>query len=148
MRLTKSLHVLIIDDDEDMCCYLRQLVQQIDRISVQCKIFSNPYDALLEMVKQEFDLVFVDINIPEISGPEILITMDQIIKNDRILQKSDLYQKKVPVILMSSSDRFLQNQYSLNNFIIEQRVLKKDIKHIIQQKIYSLENLNENSSTP
>lgn len=131
-----------------MCCYLRQLVQQIDRISVQCKIFSNPYDALLEMVKQEFDVVFVDINIPEISGPEILITMDQIIKNDRILQKSDLYQKKVPVILMSSSDRFLQNQYSLNNFIIEQRVLKKDIKKIIQQKIYSLENLNENSSTP
>ncbi len=145
MTAHKKLYVLIIDDDLDMCEALDHMFRQFDKAWMTYKIYKDPYDALLEMANKEYDLLLVDINIPEISGPEILKTMDDFISMDETIKKSNLYQEKVPVVLMSSSPALLKIEILLNHFHIQQRVLKKDLKSFIHDRLaYSQGRLNEN----
>jgi len=61
--------ILIIDDEQDVCDVLG------DELTDQgycCTKVLNSNDALMEMVKQHFDVVLVDLRLPGVSGMEVL----------------------------------------------------------------------------
>ncbi len=135
MIVDTCLHILIVDDDLDMVAVFDNMLGKFSPSQVIYKIVANPYDALLDMANNEYDLMFIDINIPEISGYEILLRMDDFIQGDRTIKNSNLYQKKVPVILMSSSSTLLKRDVTLQHFNIQHKVLKQDITKFISSRL-------------
>ena len=129
-----------------MCAAFDHMLQKFDSSSLAYKIIANPYDALLDMANNEYDLLLIDINIPELSGHEILTTMDDFINADNDIKQSNLYRHKVPVILMSSSATLLKRNISLKHFHVQQRILKENIKNFIDQQLaHAKGNLSENT---
>lgn len=146
MSVNTCLHILIVDDDLDMGAALDHMLGKFSPSQLNYKIVANPYDALLDMANNEYDLMFIDINIPEITGHEILSRMDVFIQEDRTIQKSNLYQKKVPVILMSSSPALLKRDVTLKHFYVQHKVLKQDISKLIHNRLAQTQgNLNEDA---
>jgi len=61
-------HILIIEDNEDHGYYLEFILNNkpylVDRLT-------NGQDALQQCKKKQYDLVIIDINLPDISGEEV-----------------------------------------------------------------------------
>jgi CheY-like chemotaxis protein len=127
------MHVLIVDDDLDMCVALEHMFRRFDSKTLTYKIVNDPYDALLEMSTKEYDLLLVDANIPEISGIELLTAMDDFIQNDEALKSSNLYRKQVPVVLMSSSPTLLKKDLTLKHFQVQKKLLKKNLQAYLNE---------------
>jgi len=70
LRLKKRLKVLIVDDDDQIRAYLRPIVGKMGRTDTVEEASGG--EQALEMVKQSrYDLVFLDINMPGLSGIEV-----------------------------------------------------------------------------
>ncbi|PZR36576.1 MAG: response regulator [Azospira oryzae] len=92
--LEKTISVMYIDDDEeDIALFQEALVDIGSPISFQS--FSNGFDALnyLEQAITLPDYLFLDVNMPRMSGKEILIHL-----------KKDSKLKSIPVILFTTSN--------------------------------------------
>jgi two-component system, LytTR family, response regulator len=86
---------LIIDDDPLVCDMLSHFVSKVDFLeySIQCQ---NGTDALNLLAVESFDLVFLDIDMPEVTGMEL-------IKN---------INPSIPVIIITSSPEFALESYN------------------------------------
>src|SRR5688500_8685693 len=73
------LNVIIIDDDRDGREFLHALLQQYfrDRIAVLATC-SSVAEGLLAIRKTEPDLIFLDIEMPQASGFELIESLDTI----------------------------------------------------------------------
>lgn len=61
-------NVLIVDDDEDIA----ELVSLIlKKENIESKIINNPLDVFAEIEKNEYNLILLDIMMPELSGTEL-----------------------------------------------------------------------------
>ena len=72
--------ILIVDDEEDITASVKMLVEGMGYSS---KIASSGLDALKALNKEKFDLVLLDIMMPQMSGREVLekIRADSKLKN-------------------------------------------------------------------
>jgi DNA-binding NtrC family response regulator len=61
-------HILIVDDDERICCLLEQLLVQSGYAVSTCRQAS---EALEELEKEQIDLVVTDVRLPGMSGVEL-----------------------------------------------------------------------------
>ena len=61
-------HILIIDDDRDMRYFLQQALSAAGN---QVEIAERGGEGLRKLLTEEFDLVLIEMNMPEISGPNI-----------------------------------------------------------------------------
>jgi PAS domain S-box-containing protein len=85
-----SGRLLVVDDDETNRDILRR---QLERHGYQVETVSNGRDALRRLTEREFDLVLLDIVMPEMDGFEVLSLM-----------KSDPGLRTLPVIMISALD--------------------------------------------
>lgn len=94
----KYKNILQIDDDYDDCEFFEQALKTVSNASYTS--VHNPVDALRKLVNKEIkpDLIFMDVNMPYMSGPELLTE----IKKRKII-------KNIPVILLSTSPFFHRN---------------------------------------
>ena len=65
------LNCILIDDEQHAIDLLEYHIKKIDYLNV-VKTFNNPLDALYFLESNTVDLVFLDINMPEISGMELI----------------------------------------------------------------------------
>jgi len=65
------LTCILIDDEQHAIDLLAYHIKKIDYLQV-VKTFNNPLDALFYLDNNTVDLVFLDINMPEISGIELM----------------------------------------------------------------------------
>jgi DNA-binding LytR/AlgR family response regulator len=66
---------IIIDDDEMSRETLRQMISQIDDLFL-IKAFADPLEALTFLKKETVDLIFLDVEMPNITGLELLNTLE------------------------------------------------------------------------
>lgn len=92
--MEKPLSILYIDDDEDDISIFREALRRISP-SISFHPFDNGFDALnyLEQTSELPDYLFLDINMPKMSGKEILRYLKQ---NHRL--------KVIPVIMFTTSN--------------------------------------------
>ena len=88
----KYLNILQIDDDSDDCEFFQQALVEVS--SAAYMALHNPIEALQKLIDKEVrpDLIFLDINMPLMSGIEFLA---EIKKRDVI--------KNIPVIIFSTA---------------------------------------------
>ncbi len=89
--------VLVVEDSEYI---LKIMVFMLKKMGYEVVGVEDGQKAIDTIRTQTFDLVFLDLNLPIVNGPEVC----KIIKSDETL-------KKIPVIFLSaSSDDVLQNE--------------------------------------
>ncbi len=89
-RLNLQGNILVVDDNEENRTIL---VQRLKRQHHQVDQAANGRDALEKLALQEFDLVLLDVLMPEMNGYEVLQTL----KSNRTLNH-------IPVIMLSALD--------------------------------------------
>jgi CheY-like chemotaxis protein len=67
--------VLVVDDDNLICWALEK---EFSAINFDARIVGNAADALAELRRQRFDIVFLDIHLPDLNGLELLREIDEI----------------------------------------------------------------------
>ncbi len=75
-------NILIIDDDQEMCLVLTTLVERAGHNSSYCLTLEQ---GLSEAIKEPFDIVFLDINMPDGSGLEILSNLQQVTSKPEVI---------------------------------------------------------------
>jgi adenylate cyclase len=89
-QVTLTAKLLVVDDDEanrDM------LSRRLERLGYQVALAENGRAALSMIAEEPFDLILLDIVMPELDGYEVLLRL-----------KADETQRHVPVIVLSASD--------------------------------------------
>lgn len=87
-----SYNILVVDDDEHTQTLISSFLKSE---GYNYKILSDSKNALKEIYKNQYDLVILDISMPEVSGLDILET----------LREDEMYKKTNVLMLTSSSNR-------------------------------------------
>ncbi|HKC51323.1 MAG TPA: response regulator [Myxococcota bacterium] len=64
-----KLRVLVVDDDEDICLYLREF---LTREGFKVETVSKPADALVEIRQGRHQIVLLDVRLPGVDGVDLL----------------------------------------------------------------------------
>lgn len=91
------MNCIIVDDDEASVNVFLQMVKQVEYLEV-IQTCSNPLEAMDTLNRNEVDVMFLDIEMPEMSGMEMLKALD----------------KKPQVILTTSHKEYALDAYELN----------------------------------
>ncbi len=83
------LSALIVDDSETTRSFIKSLIEDVAEIDVLEA--SSGFDAFRVLPGRSIDIIFVDINMPDINGIELI----------NFLKTNDLY-KKIPIIIIST----------------------------------------------
>jgi CheY-like chemotaxis protein len=91
-ELNRAYRVLIVDDDVSSTVLLQKALSSIsDRVRID--VAEGGKQALSVLTSNEYDLVFMDHEMPDLSGPEVVHLADTAI--DQLSQKRS---RKVPII--------------------------------------------------
>lgn len=88
--ISKRANILVVDDDEITRLYISR---QLQRQNYQVTVATNGQDALKLLQSQPFDLVLLDVVMPELGGGQVL----EQLKANPLLQS-------IPVIMISAMD--------------------------------------------
>ena len=83
------MRILVVDDSSAMRAFVRATLEEGDEVQVSDA--SSGFEALRVLPRERFDLVIVDINMPDINGLELVSFM----------RKSDVH-KATPLIVIST----------------------------------------------
>ena len=70
--------ILVVDDENQMRLTLSLILQ---RQNYQVEMAANGKEALAHLEKRSFDLIFLDLNMPEMGGVELLVEIHQLYPN-------------------------------------------------------------------
>lgn len=91
------MNCIIVDDDEASISLFAQIAKQVDYLTI-IQTCSNPLEAMNILSKEDVDVIFLDIEMPEMSGIEMLKALDN----------------KPHVILTTSHTEYALDAYELN----------------------------------
>jgi len=121
------MNCIIVDDDDASAKALAQLAKQIDYLTV-VKTCTNSLDALAVLQKERIDLVFLDVEMPEMSGIEMLRTIDV----------------RPQIILTTSQTKYASEAFDLNvvDYLVKPIALPRFVKAVSKAR-----EINEASSS-
>jgi DNA-binding LytR/AlgR family response regulator len=113
------MNCIIVDDDDASRSALVQIVKQVDYLTV-VKTCSNPLEAMNALKKEDVDILFLDIEMPEMTGMEMLKALDN----------------RPQVILTTSHKEYALDAYDLNviDYLIKPVTLPRFLKAMAKIK--------------
>ena len=120
-----KLRVLVIDDDEDICLYLKEF---LTREGYRVTTISKPLDALPEIKEGRHQIVLLDVRMPEMDGVELLREI-RMIDSDICVIVMTAYPSVESAVDTMKSDAF---DYLRKPFELEQ--LRGVIQRAIREK--------------
>jgi DNA-binding response OmpR family regulator len=128
MSTTKEKNILIIDDDEDLV-NLYETFLKYDGYKVDS--FTDPVDALSSFRKDVYDLVLLDLKMPEMNGVELFHELQNIDPNL-------LYR-----FITAANKEYIDN-IKINNIGIEENIIYKPLwLNELRTTIHSLLSIKE-----
>jgi len=94
------MRVMLIDDEPLALELLESLLKKIPNVHI-IGAYTNPLEGKRKILQQEVDLVFLDINLPEMSGVELAEQLSE--------KKPDLF-----VIFITAYDEYAVQAFELN----------------------------------
>jgi CheY-like chemotaxis protein len=116
-----SQKILIIDDDIDMSSYLAATVRSTEGSSVD--IANDPYEAIEMIFARRYDLILLDINLPDLDGYKTIQILSKHL-DQNLTSTFQMWRDKVPVVLMSSN-QIPRRQIRSDHFYVASRVQKR-----------------------
>ncbi len=114
-KLDEKLNILVVDDNFADLVLIEEALKSSDlkdEMKIQCASDGHEALEILRNPAKKFDIMLLDLNLPKISGQEIL----RIVKSDERL-------KNLPVLIFTSSsyDKDVQEAYTLhaNGYLIK-----------------------------
>lgn len=98
--MDKKLNCLIIDDDPLIGDVLKHFCQKTSKIEY-CILTTNAMDALVLLASGEIDLIFLDFNLPDMTGQQFL----------------ELKKTNCPVIMITSNAEFAIKSYDYDDIV-------------------------------
>jgi two-component system, response regulator len=95
----RSLHVLLVEDDEDHVFLVRRALRDLEDAAVTVDVAGNGEQALEELGRARFDpgalpqLVLLDLKLPRLDGLEVLRRI-----------RADASLQALPVVVLTSSE--------------------------------------------
>lgn len=117
--MDKKIRTLIIDDDDSSIKILSNFCEKIPELQVVGE-FSNPLQAVEFLEKNEVDLIFLDIHMPEINGIELIEI-----------------STKLPMIIITTSDEnfaLVAFEYDVSDYLLKPITFPRFIKSINKVK--------------
>lgn len=99
-KATGSLNVLVIDDDESVLSFFSNFLRGKN---IRCRIAKNMVEALAEIGKEKFDLIFLDIVLKDINGVQIYQEIKEIFPEANVVlitgypKKAEEVREKIEV---------------------------------------------------
>lgn len=132
-----SINCIIVDDDEFAITHLRVFVNQIPFFNLLA-YYQSPAEALSAMETNDVQLIFMDIDMPEMSGMEFA----------RILQSA--HGAAAPrIIFISGYERFALEGYKVNalDYLLKPVVYEDFLKSAYKAKTYFTEKEKQSPAT-
>jgi DNA-binding LytR/AlgR family response regulator len=113
------MNCIIVDDDDASRNLLMQIAKQVDYLTI-IQACSNPLEAINTLSKEDVDVLFLDIEMPEMSGMEMLKALDS----------------RPHVILTTSHKEYALDAYELNviDYLIKPVTLPRLLKALAKVK--------------
>ncbi|WP_316747596.1 LytTR family DNA-binding domain-containing protein [Pedobacter gandavensis] len=112
--MKNQINCVIIDDDQFAIDILRDHILEVPALSLY-KSYTNPITALSELLEtRNIDLLFLDINMPELSGLQVAESLKHKIKNIVFTTAHSKYAIKAFDV---QARHYLLKPIDLNNFI-------------------------------
>ncbi len=105
--------VLIIDDHPESVSLLRF---SLGRWGFKTKVVCDGYEAIIEMVMHNYDLIVIDWIMPEISGLQTLIQANKSVSLDPKRDPKFPLKRQIPVVVYSSYQPDLKSIENLDHF--------------------------------
>src|ERR1043166_3454375 len=91
------MRILIAEDDAPLATVIAQAFKSEEHVT---KVAPNGDDALHLMQKEAFDLLILDLNLPVVSGSEVLQKVRSADRDNQILSEN----RYIPMLILSSTD--------------------------------------------
>ena len=119
--VTDSLSILVADDNQTNCLLIKKIIESIGH---QPTIVNNGKEVLNQLEQKSFDLIFMDLHMPEMDGLEA---------TRRIIEQ---YDEQRPKIVAITADAFEETRntcfrYGMDDFLTKP-FLKKDLIKVIE----------------
>src|ERR1700756_1368769 len=113
------MNCIIVDDDDISRAALLHLTKQVDNLTI-VKACETPLDAIKTLKKENIDLVFLDIEMPEMTGIEMLNSLDN----------------RPQVIITTSQQKYALDAFELNvvDYLIKPVTLPRLLKALSKVK--------------
>ncbi|MGY0426639.1 MAG: LytR/AlgR family response regulator transcription factor [Polaribacter sp.] len=115
--MNKQLTCVIVDDEPPAIRLLEKYVEKISFLELK-GTYTNPLEALQDTEKENIDLVFLDIQMPEITG----------------IQLSKIINQKTKIIFTTSYSQFALESYSVSavDYLLKPIAFNKFYKAILK----------------
>lgn len=114
-------HALVVEDDAEIARFLQLVLQEV---SFDVEVITNGQDALDRLVSVVPDLVILDLNIPFVSGLEVLRQV-----------RTDSSLADVKVIVVSANPHMAEQADEQADLILQKPVSYEQLRNLVQRII-------------
>jgi DNA-binding LytR/AlgR family response regulator len=117
-----NMNCIIVDDDNASISIFKQLAKQVGYLNI-LQSYSSPLEAISSLRKEDVDVLFLDIEMPEMNGMDMLKALDN----------------RPHVILTTSHKDYALDAYELNvvDYLIKPLTLPRLVKALTKVKALS-----------
>ncbi len=127
------MNCIIIDDDKLSRKVIEEYIKRTDSLNLLCS-YANAVDALNNIKNKNVDIVFLDIEMPEMTGIEFL----------------NNFNKQPQIIIMSAKDKYALEafEYDVTDYLLKPVLYSRFFKAIQKvQKIINKDNAKKTNNT-